>query len=90
MSSSEPKSSTHSSWSSDSSCAWDDWPHDFDGTGLFESLDRDEPPIFRFDVRAVLDEVEEHVGSKVVDIPKVGKGSNYFVGMQCINRYILN
>ncbi|KAJ7629364.1 hypothetical protein DFH06DRAFT_1056959 [Mycena polygramma] len=74
----EPKSATHSSWSSDSSCAWDDWPSDFDGTGLLESLERDEPPIFRFDVRTVLNEVEELVGSKVVDIPKVGKGSNYF------------
>ncbi|KAJ6589124.1 hypothetical protein B0H19DRAFT_1014234 [Mycena capillaripes] len=78
MSSSEPRSSSHSSWSSDSSSAWDDWPPDFDGTGLFESLKRDEPPVFRFDVRTVLGEVEEHVGSKVVDIPLVGKGSNYF------------
>ncbi|KAF7326393.1 hypothetical protein MVEN_02616900 [Mycena venus] len=79
LSSEGPESSTHSSWSSDSSSAWDDWPADFDGTGLFESLDRpDEPAIFRFDVRRILDEVEEHVGSSVVDIPKVGKGSNYF------------
>ncbi|KAJ7119447.1 hypothetical protein C8R44DRAFT_624873 [Mycena epipterygia] len=57
---------------------WDDWPADFDGTGLFQSLEREDPPIFRFDVRNILEEVEEHLGSKVVDIPKVGKGSNYF------------
>lgn len=79
MSSSEPRSSSHSSWSSDSSEAWDDWPPDFDGTGLFESLESDDPPVFRFDVRSILGEVEEHVESNVVDIPKVGKGSNYFV-----------
>ncbi|KAJ7725924.1 hypothetical protein B0H16DRAFT_1384093 [Mycena metata] len=67
-----------SSWSSDSSSCWDDWPADFDGTGLFQSLDRDEPPIFRFDVQCVLAEVEGQLQSAVVDIPKVGKGSNYF------------
>ncbi|KAF8170677.1 hypothetical protein K438DRAFT_1853678 [Mycena galopus ATCC 62051] len=70
---------THSSWSTDSSSAWDDWPADFDGTGLFQSINSvDEPPIFRFDVHKVLDEVEDQVGGVVVDIPKVGKGSNYF------------
>ncbi|KAJ7208051.1 hypothetical protein GGX14DRAFT_455343 [Mycena pura] len=74
-------SSTHSSWSSDSSTWWDDWPPDFDGTGLFQRLardDADDPPLFRFDVRDVLREVEARLGSAVVDIPKVGKGSNYF------------
>ncbi|KAF7313235.1 hypothetical protein MKEN_01010200 [Mycena kentingensis (nom. inval.)] len=71
---------------------WDDWPPDFDGTGLFQRLEemeaaetgdgdaRDAPalPIFRFDVREVLNEVEAVVGNRVVDIPNVGKGANYF------------
>lgn len=65
---------------------WDDWPADFDGTGLFQSLEREDPPIFRFDVRNILEEVEEHLGSKVVDIPKVGKGSNYFVSFSNLRR----
>ncbi|KAJ7226250.1 hypothetical protein B0H12DRAFT_1193299 [Mycena haematopus] len=75
----QSKSSTQSTWSTDSSSAWDDWPMDFDGTGLFESISCADEPIFRFDVRRVLDEVEEHLDSVVVDIPRVGKGSNYFV-----------
>ncbi|KAJ6510386.1 hypothetical protein C8R45DRAFT_387503 [Mycena sanguinolenta] len=75
----QSKTSTQSSWSTDSSSAWDDWPRDFDGTGLFERINcAADEPIFRFDVRRVLDEVEEQQGSVVVDIPKVGKGSNYF------------
>ncbi|KAJ7186727.1 hypothetical protein C8R46DRAFT_278713 [Mycena filopes] len=68
-----------SSWSSDSSSCWDDWPANFDGTGLFQSLlARDDPPIFRFDVPCVLREVEGRLHSAVVDIPRVGKGANYF------------
>ncbi|KAF7361244.1 hypothetical protein MSAN_01156500 [Mycena sanguinolenta] len=75
----QSKSSTQSSWSTDSSSAWDDWPRDFDGTGLFERINcAADEPIFRFDVGTVLDEVEQQLGSTVVDIPKVGKGSNYF------------
>ncbi|KAJ7475227.1 hypothetical protein B0H11DRAFT_1918200 [Mycena galericulata] len=71
--------SGHSSWSSESLSWWDEWPVDFDGTKLFQSLENDDPPIkFRFDVREVMKEVEELLGSKVVDIPQVGKGSNYF------------
>ncbi|KAJ7074471.1 hypothetical protein C8F01DRAFT_25482 [Mycena amicta] len=81
-------------WNSDSELLedwWDDWPADFDGTGLFQRLLEVENstgevpslPLFRFDVRDVLDEVEAFVGNSVVDIPRVGRGANYF-GMHLV------
>ncbi|KAJ7758528.1 hypothetical protein DFH07DRAFT_868009 [Mycena maculata] len=63
--------------SSSSYSWWDEWPQDFDGTGLFERL-TDEPPLFRFSVQDILDEVKDNVGSRVIGVPCVSSGSNYF------------
>ncbi|KAJ7730909.1 hypothetical protein DFH07DRAFT_160412 [Mycena maculata] len=83
-SSSETVDSARSSWSSESLNWWDDWPPDFDGTGLFQRLESEDHPLFRFDVREVLKEVEGRLGGTVVDIPRVGKGSNYFGMHLCL------
>ena len=71
--------STNSTSSSDSYSWLDDWPEDFDGTGLFERLRSGEPPVFRFSMKDVIDEVEKNLDSQVIGIPLVGHGSNFFV-----------
>ncbi|KAJ7285607.1 hypothetical protein C8J57DRAFT_1446479 [Mycena rebaudengoi] len=55
--------------SSSSNSWWDPWPQDFDGTGLLENIQKSEPPLFRFNVQDVLDEVEKNVGYRAIEIP---------------------
>ncbi|KAF7290529.1 hypothetical protein MIND_01292800 [Mycena indigotica] len=71
---------------------WDDWPLDWDGKGLLQRLVEAESctehapvslPLFRLNVRDLLDEVEKFAGAQVTDIPVVGKGANFF-GMHLV------
>ncbi|KAJ6512153.1 hypothetical protein C8R47DRAFT_963396 [Mycena vitilis] len=65
--------------STSSSYSWfDEWPSDFDGTGLLERLENSEQPVFRFNVKDVFDEVHKNLRSKVFQVPRVGSGSNCF------------
>ncbi|KAJ7459724.1 hypothetical protein FB451DRAFT_1141519 [Mycena latifolia] len=56
---------------------WDEWPKDFDGTGLLNKIENGEP-LFRFSVQDVFSEVEKNLRCRVIGVPHVGKGSNYF------------
>lgn len=78
--------SPHSSTSSDSISWLDDWPTNFDGTGLLASLRSGAKPLFRFNVEDIFKEIEANLGTKLVDVPRVGKGSNNFVSAVCIER----
>ncbi|KAJ7459726.1 hypothetical protein FB451DRAFT_557131 [Mycena latifolia] len=75
MSSPGLKSKSTDSTSSSESWCRDEWPKDFDGTGL---LERSGEPLFRFSVPDVFSEVEENLGCRVIGVPHVGMGSNYF------------
>ncbi|KAJ7175738.1 hypothetical protein C8R46DRAFT_1174511 [Mycena filopes] len=59
---------------------FDEWPQDFSGTGpgLLAKLQSSGAALFRFAVQDVIDEVEKNLGQRVVEIPSVGSGSNYF------------
>ncbi|KAJ7126489.1 hypothetical protein C8R46DRAFT_59678 [Mycena filopes] len=71
--------SSKSSVSSSSSFSWfDEWPQDFTGTGPGLLAKLQSGGLFRFAVQDVLQEVEKNLGHKVVEIPSVGNGSNYF------------
>lgn len=64
---------------------FDDWPKgqdgsDWDGKNLFGLLhDGDNPFKKTFNVRSLLDEVEQRVQAQPVDIPCVHSGSNNYV-----------
>ena len=58
---------------------FDDWPDNFDGTGLYDKITARTGLGFRFDVDHLIRLIGEKIGFTVVDIPKVYTGSNYFV-----------
>lgn len=68
------------------SLAWrDDWPimpdgSDFDGEQLLTLVRGGNSPFQGvWDVNLLIQEIEETLGFRVIDIPNVDKGSNYYV-----------
>lgn len=66
--------------------AWrDDWPimpdgSDFDGEQLLPLVRAGNSPFHGvWDVNLLIDEIEEYLGCRVIDIPIVHMGSNYYV-----------
>lgn len=64
----------------------DEWPlllkdgNLFDGTGLYDMLRSGNSPFEGvLDVKQLIEEVEEILGGRVVDIPKLSKGANFYV-----------
>ena len=63
----------------------DEWPspadgHAYDGRGLLQLLRRGECPFKNlWDVNLLIEEIEEKLGIKLIDIPMVDKGSNNYV-----------
>jgi hypothetical protein len=72
MASPQSQTSSTRSW-------FDNWPDNFDGTGLYDKITARAGAGFRFDVDYLIHLIQEKIGSKVVDIPNVYNGSNYFV-----------
>lgn len=68
---------------------FDTWPKnadgiDYDGKNLMTLLHNETSPFKDlWDVKLLLQEIEKNLGAKVVDIPKVYRGSNNYVRM-CI------
>jgi len=63
----------------------DDWPimpdgSKYDGKRLFSLVQNNESPFAEaWDVKQLIEEVEENLSAKVIDIPSVTKGSNNYV-----------
>jgi hypothetical protein len=63
----------------------DDWPKmpdgsDFDGRSLISLVHSDNSPFDdKWDVDLLIHEIEDNLSAKVVDIPRVSKGSNNYV-----------
>ena len=68
----------------------DEWPSfsnvfPYDGTKLLKLVQEGRSPFSgQWSVEQLIQEVEEHVGVTIVDIPLVSKGSNNFVGLLSI------
>jgi hypothetical protein len=72
---------------------FDNWPDNFDGTGIYYKITARTGLGFRFDVDHLIRLIQEKIGFTVVDIPKVYTGSNYFVsplaaGMSLLQSFI--
>ncbi|KAJ6557356.1 hypothetical protein DFH09DRAFT_543815 [Mycena vulgaris] len=79
--------STDSTSSSDSYRWLDEWPQNFDGTGLFEKIKNGESSLFRFSIQDIFQEVEKALDCQISGVPYAGKGSNYFgIHVQLNNR----
>lgn len=67
-------------------CWRDEWPSGpdgdlYDGKQLMELVRSDNSPFRRvWDVKLLIQEIEEKLNTQVIDIPIVDKGSNNFVG----------
>ena len=65
----------------------DDWPEmpdgsTFDGKQLLTLVRSGKSPMSRvWDVNLLIREIEEILGSEVIDIPTVTKGSNFYVSV---------
>lgn len=70
--------SSISTTSDSSSIRRERWPADWDGTGLLERV-RNGDPVFKFDIHALVHEIEDKLQSKVADIPLVTTGANCYV-----------
>ena len=64
----------------------DEWPSgpdgdQYDGKQLMELVRSDNSPFRKvWDVKLLIQEIEEKLNTQVIDIPVVDKGSNNFVG----------